>query len=486
MADRTAQELGNLGQEAAGLWLKKAQPTLTMAAAAVVKRAGHMNREQITRVVEATNHAAYQAVHNDGKLASEGHRYVSFFGGPARLEDVIKQATGLPEPIQYRDLSDYKNAPPAHQKEASWEQVFGVEKFAFSSDAEGVPRDPALPLVPLYHKLAVLVSEAENEVEGGDRALEMHKGQLVEEMKVAHLEGATLNDIVRALGSVSTEPAYLKVAFSMAAPHLMRAGQHTPASYADSMKTASPGVMNPEHPLRGAYAAFIGSAAKLAAARAVHAELSKDLADLRQGILQIEKMAAEDPSMAARAAEQVKKMMGAYKGFADNVGNVAGDFGKHMGGEGSLAHTGGKLVGTGIKALPWLAGGALAYRGVQHARAAADSPLGRKVMSFIPGTDENQMDEMRIRQMYGAQPDYGMMGYLHADHGSLGLRGQNSGARRRRVCWHGGKGHRGCRSRRCCNRRGHGCHPRLQRAHEGPRLQGDDEVPLQLRPALPA
>lgn len=411
MADRTAAELTHLGQEAASLWLKKAQPTLTMAASAVVKKAGHLNREQITRVVEATNHAAYAAVHHNAKLATEGHRYVTFEGGPARLEDVVKQATGLPEPITYRDISDYKNPPPSTAKQASWEELFGVEKFAFSADAEGIPREPAKELVPYYHKLARLVDEAAMEVELADRDLISARQALVGEMKLAHLEGATLRDIVVGLASISPEPLFMKMAFEAAAPSLLKAGGHTPHSYAESMKVASPGTLNPEHTMLLTYGVFIQSAAKLAAARSVHEELATDMRDLKAGVLTVEKLAAENPSTAAQVAAKLKGALTSYKGFADQLGESAGEFGKTLSGEGSLAHTGGKMLGTAAKAIPLVAGGALAYRGLQHARAAADSPLGRKIQSFIPGTDENAMDEMRIRQMYGAQPDYGMMGY---------------------------------------------------------------------------
>lgn len=408
MADYTAQELQNMGQSAAQRWIKKASPSLNQAAASVVKEAGRMNREQVSRVVEATNQAAYSLAHNGGKLAAEGHRVVDFPGGPARVEEVLKQATGLPEPATYRDLSDYMDPPASREKKASLEEImFGQEKVAFSWESENFLPDPCVGLVKIARRMQVLLDSAEGAVDSYDRQLEMSEARLVDAMKVAHLEGATLNDLVRAMASVSEDPAGMKLAFRSAYPVLKQAGGHTGASYADSMKTASAGVLDKGHPLLDAYRTFLDCHLKLAAALQVKAEISGDLEVFKGAVQQVSKLAESAPAAATGVADRLKAVMEGYKGFAQNAGQTAEGVAKALGGEGSMLHGASKHVGTAVKYAPIVPAGLLAYRGLQHARAAADSPLGRKVQSFIPGTDENLMEEQRIRQMYGANQGYG-------------------------------------------------------------------------------
>lgn len=402
--DVDPHQLTSMGKRAAQLWAENKVTSLSMGAAEVLKTAGHtLNREQMARVVEATNHAAYTYTHGN-KLAGETHRYVTFAGGPARLEDVVKQATGLPEPVTYRNLSDYENPPPSQQKTASWEELFGVEKFAFSLEAEG-------PVVDGRHEvklaLAQLTSALEN-VQGAldleEMALDQLRPKLANAMYRAHLEGATLNDMVRGLASVDGSPDMIKAAFKIAYPQLEKL--HSPASYAESLKVASAGILNEEHPMLEVYRDLIEGSLKVASLRAACEELEMG----RFALLEVQQKVAEmPPSQGAAAGAAARSAVDRYLHFANQAGQHVGDFGEAFAGKG--ARGAGTLVSGAIKAAPLLAAGAVGLRALDHGRAAMDSPLGRKIQSFIPGTDENLMASARVRQMYGADQGYMPMGY---------------------------------------------------------------------------
>lgn len=397
--DLPEHELEALGKRAAAQWSARSEPSYTLTRATVeqVKQAGgKFNRDQLERITSYANRHGYLDQHH--KLGSN-HRYVHFDGGPARADEVIKQATGVPEPVTYRSLDDYRKPPPSYEKKASWEELFGVTKFAFSQDAE----DPWEHAKKLEQDLHHAVKQAASTLDMEEMSLSSAKYRLVQQMKIAHEDGASLRDVVRALGSVSPDPVMMKNAFSLAHETLMRAGNHSPATYAESLKTASVmGRANPEHPLPQSYREYLQQSEKLAATRQVFSHLRDKLAELRVGI----KEAAATP--AAVAAEKTPWSLGKLvRGGLDAVGQ-AGDyvshhgaqFGKDLSGEGSVAHFLGQHSGKAIKALPYVAAAGIGLRGYQHAQAAYNSPMAQKVMSFIPGTDANEYEQMRIQQAY--------------------------------------------------------------------------------------
>lgn len=366
-----------------------------------------MSREQMTRVVEFTNRHAYLDYHNN-KLAG-AHRYVEFPGGPARVDEVIKQATGSPEPVVYRSLADYQHAPASREKQASWEQLFGVEKFAFSKEATGEAEAAAAAFRELHHlrsKLASAIQQVRGEMDQGDVDLDYARSGLVEHMKRAMQEGATLRDLVRGMAEVSTDPAMMQTAFKLAHPTLMRVLGNDAGAYTESMKTASAGVLDREHPLLAAYANLIQTSAKMAAQRMVLTDLREKLAQVNLGIQHVKE--ASESSEPGYLRSLIN-----HAGEASKFLNTEGAaIGRALGGDNSLLHRAGGHLGTAtIKGLPALAAAGLAYKGYQHLNALGDSRLGRALKSFVPGTDEAMMDEMRIRQMYGADAGYPMMGY---------------------------------------------------------------------------
>lgn len=104
----------------------------------------------------------------------------------------------------------------------------------------------------------------------------------------------------------------------------------------------------------------------------------------------------------------ISKVRDAVKATGDQVGRGAGWVASHLADKGSSAPARvARGVSTAVQAIPVLGGAAVGLKGLQHLRAAGDSPAGRFVKSFIPGTDAHAEDEMRTQMMYGAQPPMG-------------------------------------------------------------------------------
>ena len=557
-----------MAKEAVASWSAAKHATLNMAVAHQIKCAGSMSRDQMQRLVEATNQEAYRMEHT---TKTGSHRVVDFRGGLARFEDVVKQATGLPDPMTFHDMSDYLS-PPAASKTASWDEIMGVEGIEKKA-ARHVEPYSGITLEKLASRLEHAVEQARSEFDVAQLSMPSVRDELVGQMKRAHREGASLGEIAQLLGHVDPDPDFLKAAFELAHPVLSRG--HTEESYASSIKEAhAVGTPNLEHPLALAYRELIDASTKVAAAREVlieteqalervhekQASFGRTVAEMGEGFgdgvlvrtltpafsplghlrdrtgalpafaattaatlptalgltafyhkgrsagereaqanseqnngesspkqaslsdavfrqgpnspnaawtlgfnipgtsslfdrldpynigvdLGIagvtaagalaayhagkwrgrkqraaqEAAAAEVPPAAvppvvvepktASAANATKSFFGGFRRAGDAVSKHVGQFAEGVAGTNSMAHRIGRNAGKVIQYAPHVAGGLLAYRGYQHADAALDSPLARKVKSFLPFTDENKQKEMEIRNFYGS-PMYGSM-----------------------------------------------------------------------------
>jgi len=258
-----------MAKQAVASWSEGRHSTLNMAVANQVKLAGSMNREQMQRLVEASNQEAYRLEHTT-KVGS--HRIVDFKGGLARLEDVVKQATGLPEPVTYHDIQDYAS-PPAQTKQASWDEIMGVEGIEKKAEADPGPYS-GLTLEKLSRRLEHEIKNAQSELDTASLHLPSARDELVMQMKRAHREGSSLGEIAQYLGAVDADPLFLKSAFQLAYPTLKQVGGHTDESYMASIKQAhAVGTPDFEHPLARAYLGLIDASTKVAAARSVLIEL---------------------------------------------------------------------------------------------------------------------------------------------------------------------------------------------------------------------
>jgi hypothetical protein len=363
----SANEISKLATDAATLWIRGECPSMNQAVAQVVKTAGSMNREQVGQVVHLANRQSYLMKH--GSQAGESHRIVEFPGGVARVEEVIKQATGLPQPTTYHDLSDYQSSPAT--KQASWEDLFGVEKFA-----EEAPPLPELTLEKLARNLHHQVKEAQNELDLEQLYLDTSRHELVDQMKVAHRAGASLGEISKLLGAVDSDPGFLKAAFYHSYTDLYRVGRHTPETYEESIKQASlvVGTPNLDHPLCAAYASFIEHSVKVACVQEALRELE-----------QAHKI-ANDPALAAQMEDEgpglgrrvYDRMVSAAPAAGGAIGGLMGSTVIGALGQGRpVAFAGGLVGGT-------LAGGALGGLTAEGLTYLADKATGRHAKPIQP------------------------------------------------------------------------------------------------------
>jgi len=402
MAHKSGEDLEGLGQQAADLWLANQVSTLNQAVVATVKTA-NLSEEQIRRVTEAANKLAY--VHQHEKVG-QPHRVIEFSGGPARVAEVLRHLNETPGAREYGDMSDYKVAYPKMAAEGpSLEQLFQVQPTPF----EGDPLEPAKKVAA---QLEHLLKEADSELSFADSRLEETVYKLAAEIITTTSAGYHLGDVLNAWNQVyAPEPAFVKAAFEMITPHLLRYErfQH-PSALGDSIKRASEdsGYANPEDPVVQAFGAFSEALYQKGVSMKVAEDVASELRQIRHFIKNSSLYSAENIKAAAEDPRGlVSKGMDALNTVADYAGKGVSAVAKPFADKGSTTPaTLGQYAAKGVKAVPLVAGGLLAIKGLQHLHAAANSPLGRWFKGFIPGTQEHREDAMRTQMAYGAQPMY--------------------------------------------------------------------------------
>ena len=386
---KTAEELEVLGKEAASKYCRGNSATLTAAVVDTVKTAG-LAPEQVRRVVEFAN---IDAFHQEFKKEGAGHRVVEFDKGPADFSDVIKELNDTGGVLEMnKNAFDYSSPPPnVPQLESDNEVRLGVdnEKLASAFGVEEVPlpyADPLRASLDLKAKLAGLDEELTADLNHLQSQYFDIVEDLTHQVKQACLEGTELGQVVAAWSTVTDKPAFMKAAFAVLNPALVEGGVFQ--SYdelGDSiMKTASAGLVNPEHPLMVRFQDFCETLTKMAETRAAQEEVASSLDQISTFL-----KAAVDSNKLTAAKNVLGKAWGASKSLADAAAPLAGSAIKGMGGAaGTIAET----------AIPYAPHAAVAYGGYKAHEAAQHSPTVQKALSHIPGTKQNQ-----IRQYYKQQ-----------------------------------------------------------------------------------
>ncbi len=315
------EHLEVLGKQAAADWSMGKAASLNDAVVSIV-REERLSPEQVRRVVEFTNQAAY--LHEFNKMG-QAHRVVHFENGPASASQVLQDLNdGGGGTIFDRGTLDYQMPPELGRKEASYRSGVTLE-FDKTASAEsdppvaGLPKlvkvpslpkiahsherhedefwalfgnneggkiamsDPLQPLKEVRDKIAGARDQALSELNGLEVDFQVATGELYEQVKQAALGGTSLGEVVAAWHTVCDEPLYAKVAFSRITPKLREA--HLFNSLDDIgqslLKTAGAqqALVDPTHPLVTVYETFCETLGKLASMRALHTELSTGAAD---------------------------------------------------------------------------------------------------------------------------------------------------------------------------------------------------------------
>lgn len=430
MAHKTAAEIEAYAKEAARAFCAGEYSTLNQALVATIKTAG-LNREQVQRAVEMMNKEAYQ---KDFFSKTSSERNVEFSGGPARIAEVMAQLNSVPERIEARGLSDYDSPPK--QAEAGWEQF--DRDFALRNPEEPPIRDRLRECTKLAQQLRSRLQEADSHKSACETALEYNRYAMLRAVKEAHAEGLTLGDVVYAWSSLQPPEVLVKKAMGFVGPAVFKMVRSNGESndLSAHFKVAAEHYSQPintDHPLLTTFREFCRLEVDLEATNKVAGEIERHLAQLEsftteqrqldQRNVSGSPLAPADGAHTSKVASlvdwlQMKEASQDPRGLfskgrdavlwaAGKAGQGAEALAKPLADAGSTAPARvGKLVEAVVAGAPVVGGGLMALKGVQHLHAASESPTGRYLKSFIPGTDAHAEDQLRLQMAYGANPGY--------------------------------------------------------------------------------
>jgi hypothetical protein len=358
---RSGEELEVMGKRAANLWAEGRFNNLSDSVVDVVKEAG-LSAEQVKRVVEFTNVNAFLEEFRKEGTAS---KYVDF--GDGKLADtsrVLHDLNDGGDPGEEVDVqTNAYNEQPLRVKQASLEDADWVQFFGDPSKEEDYPMaEPHAEYWAVREKLAGMLEHMTTQLSGLETAYGDVSRNLYGHTKRACRDGVPLGDIIRAWSSVEPDPTFIKCAFELISPTLVK--DEVFRCFDDVgesiTKMSSSRVVNPEHPLVTSYQEYCEILDKLAEVREQRDGLAERLAFLEY---QFEK--------SANAIGKTVRVLGAA--------------GKHTGAIGEAI--GGKTLGGVAKYLPHAAatagGVALASEGKNQIE---DSPTANLLLSGIPGT----------------------------------------------------------------------------------------------------
>lgn len=312
----SGEHLEVLGKHAADAWQSGRCDTLNEAVVETVKHA-QLAPEQVRRVVEFANTHAYLT-----EFKKEGqHKVIDFGpGGPADASYILKDLNdGGGGSVYDRGTLDY-HEPPKETKIASAraERELGA---LFEADALLPYENPLGEAMDVRDKLAAANDHLLAQVSGLEVMYADLADRLYHQVKQASLVGVPLSDVVAAWQTVSPADDYIKVAFELFAPRLLREGVFGSLEQMTSSvdKLASVGIINEEHPLVTEFAEFSETLQKLAETRAARDEV-------RESLDQITGFLKEGGGIYGKAKELAGKASGpAGKAVGKAVGLLAGD-----------------------------------------------------------------------------------------------------------------------------------------------------------------
>ena len=386
---KTGEELEVLGKEAATQFLRGNYGSLTDAVVGTVKTAG-LSPEQLRRVVEFTN---VDAFNQEFKKEGAGHKVVQFKGGPADYPEILRDMNdGGGGTVFDKHAHDYSAPPPNVARfESRNEDYLGLEneKLAAAFGVEETPlpyADPLRESLDMQSKLARAESELAAELTHLEGQYHDIVDSLNHEVKQACLGGTELGQIVSAWGSVTSRPEFMKVAFAQLTPLLLE-GAVFPSKGAigeSLMKTASVGVVNPEHPLVIRFQDFCETLTKMAETREAHAEVGEYLD--RLGTF-LKSAAATGVSRGAKGL--LGKAWGASKSLSQEGAPILGD----------AIRGAGTVAGDFVEAVtPYAPHIAVTAAGLKAYDMGQKSPTVQRALSYVPGTKQR-----KIRQYYESQ-----------------------------------------------------------------------------------
>lgn len=316
----SGEHLEVLGKHASDLWCGGRCDTLTEAVVETVKHAG-LSPEQVRRVIEFTNTHAYLS-----EFKKEGaHKVIDFgSGGPADASDILKDLNdGGGGSVFDRGTLDY-DQPPTEKKLASARAERELVLAFGDGDAPLPFANPLGEAVDLRDKLAAANDHLLAQLSGLEVMYADLADRLYHEVKQASLTGVPLADVIAAWQTVSPADEYIKVAFELFSPRLLREGVFRSL---DDMtgsvdKTASIGIVNEEHPLVVDFSEFCEVLSKLAECRVSRDEVATALGQMTLFLKEGGGVYGKAREIAEKASHPAGKVVG--KAFHALAGEGAG------------------------------------------------------------------------------------------------------------------------------------------------------------------
>ena len=411
----SGEDLETFGKKAAQDYSSGRFPRLSDSVIETVKHAG-LSPEQVRRVVEFANQTAYlQAFNKEG-----AHRVIEFPGGPADPASVLQDLNdGGGGTVFDRGTLDYSTPPTRKHASADVDREVAA---AFAVKDVPLPRhNPFVEIHDLRDKLASAYDHHTSRLSGLETIYHDLSDELYKHVKQAALNGTSIGEVVRAWSHVVDDPTYVKVAFSVIGPRLLKdAVFRTPSELSVSIeKTGSARAVNLEHPIVVTMTEFCDALHKLAQERHNRDIVKESLDQTTRFLLDpkpeklhpffdnlINLTGGVDQKLAA-APGVLSRIAGAFHDASKPVATGAGHVGDFLFGKGApQTETLKSLAGGAVKYAPHLAGAAVAVRGAQHLNALSNTPLGQALMSFVPGTQPFNQKNQELTFQYGGVPGY--------------------------------------------------------------------------------
>lgn len=351
----SGEELEVLGKTASAKYLNGECKTLTEAVTQTVKKAS-LSPEQVKRVVEFANTDAFL---HEFRKEGAGHRVVEFEGGPADPSDILKDLNdGGGGTVFDRGTLDY-HAPPADTKIASAHAEAGLDQMFEVKEAALPFSEPLGDAMDMRDKLAAGVDHLTSELIGLEGMYEDLCDRVYFQVKQASLNGSGLGDIAQVMSAGAPSPEYIKCAFQMITPRLIKDEvYHSLDQCLVSMdKTASATIVNTRHPLVTEMREYSECLTKMAEVRGARNRMNLAYGELTHFVKNAGKVEGILPKAGRKLKEVVEKA-------APHVGHAAATAKKHLlGGEG---HKTREVVEKIVKHAPQALGTAAVLEGARH------------------------------------------------------------------------------------------------------------------------
>lgn len=380
----SGEHLEVLGKRAAALFTEGRSKDLNEAVVSTVKTAG-LSPEQVRRVVEFANTAAYLTEFN-----KEGstHRVVDFgSSGLANPSTVIQDLNDGGGGSSYdTGSSDYNHPPPENKTASVWEETAMAQMFA-SSGREYPEVNPLGDVIELRDKLAGAYETTTSMLSSLEVMYDDISNNMFHQVKQAALAGHSLGEIAQIWQRVAGDE-YVKTAFAGMFDRLVDNGVfHNHEELVGSLtKSASIGMVNPEHPLLTTFQEYCEVVEKLAETRGAQQELGEGVAQLTDFL----KSAGTKKDVAKGLVDYAGHAINTAADYARKGGETAGKvlFGGEGKGTGEAAHFATKYV------VPLAAANEVYRHTLKHSPTA--KAVGNALVSAVPGTDAYRQKELEL------------------------------------------------------------------------------------------